>query len=115
MEATVAHSSMCSFSSSLKGSSLRGLLQSSVSVGAHLHSNALQNLFNSHVAVPVFHSGDLFLDDLTGFGVHTGHVDFGDEFDNGRDRRIVAGAVDSQLVKSVVVIRLRVSYKKFNE
>ena len=72
----------------------------------------MQDLFDSHVAVPVFHSGDLFLDDLTGFGVHAGHVDFGDEFENGRDRRIIAGAVDSQLVKSVVVIRLRVSYKK---
>lgn len=91
---------------SLKGSSLRRLLQSSVSVGAHLHSNTLQDLFDSHVAVPVLHCGDLLLDDLTGFGVHTGHVDFRDEFENGRDRRIIAGAVDSQLVKSAVVLCL---------
>ena len=40
----------------------------------------MQDLFDSHVAVPVFHSGDLFLDDIAGFGVHTGHVDFRNEF-----------------------------------
>ena len=91
----------------LKGRSLRGLLQSSVLVGTHLHSNALQDLFDSHVAVPVFHCRDLVFLDLPGFGVHAVHIDFRNEFQNGRDGRIVAGAVDSQLVKSVVVLCLR--------
>ena len=88
------------------------MLQSPVLVGAHFHPDALQNLFDSHVAVPVFHCGDLVFVDVAGFGIDAGHVDFRDEFQDGRNRRVVAGAFDSQLVKTTVVLRLRMKKQR---
>jgi hypothetical protein len=90
----------------LKCRSLRWLSQSSVLIGTHLHSKALQNLFNAMVSVPVSHGGQFVGFDGTSFGIHTAHVDFGNESDFGWNRGILLGAMNMQLVKSAVVLGL---------
>ena len=80
--------------------------ESSVGIGAHFGSNALQDLLDAHVAVPVLHGGNLLVDDLARLGIDGRHVNFRDETHFRRDRWVLFGAVDSQLVKAAVVVGL---------
>jgi len=81
------------------------LTRSSVGVGTHFHANALEDLLDAHVAVPVAHCRQLAAEDFARF-IDTIHVDFGDKADLRRFRWILFGAVHAQLVKTIGVVRL---------
>lgn len=90
-----------------KRQSFGRLSQSSILIRAHFHADTLQDLFNPHVAVPVSHGRQFFRLDGTRFRIDAIHVDFGHEADFGRDRGIFLGAMNSQLVKSAVMLGLK--------
>ena len=89
-----------------KCGSLRWLSHSSVLIGTHFHSQALQDLFNPHVAVPVSHGGQFVGFDGTRFGIDTVHVDFGNEAYFWWNGGIFFRAVNVQLIKTAVVLGL---------
>lgn len=91
----------------LKDGSLLGLPQSSILIATHFHSNRLQNLFNTHVAIPIAHGWQFFLLDQPRLGLDTRHVDFGNKSDYGRDGGILVGASNFELIKSTVVLCLK--------
>lgn len=90
----------------LKRSSFCWLTQSSILIRTHLHPNRLQDLLNTHVAVPGSHRREFARVDVASFGIHTVHVDFGNKLDVGRTGRVIVRAVDEEFVPAVGVLRL---------
>jgi hypothetical protein len=90
----------------LKGRSFGRLSQSSVLIRAHFHTDTLQDLFDPHIAVPVSHGWQFLRLDGPCSRIDTAHVDFGNKADLRRDGGIFVGTVNSQLVKSAIVVGL---------
>jgi len=79
----------------LEDSIFSWLSQSTILVGAHFHSDRLQNLFDSHVSVPVAHGWDPVLLDNTGPRIDTVHIDFRNEANIWRDARVIVWATNA--------------------
>jgi hypothetical protein len=84
------------------------LTQSSVLVTAHFHTNGLQNLFNSHISVPVSNGRQLFLFNGARLGIDTTHIDFRDKADIWGDGWVLFGTKYTQLVKATIVLCLKI-------
>ena len=82
------------------------LPQSSILLTAHFHSNRLQNLFNAHIPIPVFHRGEFVLFDDARFGINAGHVDFRCKSNVRWNGRIIVRTMNFKLIKSSIVLRL---------
>jgi hypothetical protein len=95
------------FRSSSKCGSIRRLSSASIDIGAHFHTNGLQDLFNPHIATPIFHSWQLGHDDFAGLRVHAAHDDFGDKTNVGGLCRIGVGAVNADFVETIGVVCLQ--------
>ncbi len=89
-----------------KGSSFGRLSQSSILIRTHFHANALQDLLDSHVAIPVSHGRNFILGDDTRSRNDTTHVDFGDELNVRGGGRVLFCTMNTQLIKSAVMLRL---------
>jgi hypothetical protein len=75
-------------------------------IGAHFHSNGLQNLFKSHVSIPVSHGGQLFTLESAGLRIDAVHIDFRDETNRRSGSRILLWAVNAQLIEPTIVLCL---------
>jgi hypothetical protein len=94
-----------------KSRSFGSLSQSSILIGAHLHTNTLQDLFNSHIPIPVSHGRQFLSFDGSRSRVNARHVDFGHKSNLRRDGRILFGAMNTKLIKSTIMLGLM----KYNE
>jgi hypothetical protein len=90
------------------------LTQSSILVTAHFHTNGLQNLFNTHVSVPVSNGRQLFLFDGARLGIDTAHIDFRDKANLWRDCGVLFGTKYAQLVKATIVLCLKIEEERWN-
>ena len=95
-----------SLSLKLKGGSFCWLSKSSVLIRTHFCANRLQDLLNPHVSIPIAHGRNLLLVDHTRLGIDGRHVNFRDETHFRRDRWVLFGAVNSQLVEATVMVSL---------
>jgi hypothetical protein len=90
----------------LKHGSLRWLPQTSILIRAHFQTNTLQNFLNAHVAIPIAHGGYLGSIYNSRPLIHTSHINTWHETNFGRNGRILFGAMNSQLIKSTVMLCL---------
>lgn len=91
---------------SSKSQSLCWLSQSPILIWTHLHADWLQDLFYSHVSVPIAHSWQLLLLDNASFRVNTVHIDLWHEFHLRRNSRIFFGTVNVQLIEAAIMVGL---------
>ena len=89
----------------LVGGTIGRLAGFSIGVGAHFHANALQDLLDSHVAIPVARGGKFAGNDFARF-VDAGHDDFCDKADLGRFGWVFFSAVHAEFVKTIRIMGL---------
>lgn len=77
----------------LEQSAIGRLTKAAVLITAHFHPNRLQNLFHSHVTVPVAHGGQFVEVDVACFGINAIHVNFGNKTDIGWDGGVIVGTM----------------------
>lgn len=79
----------------LKRRPIGRLTKPSILIATHIHPNRLQDLFHSHVTIPITHGRQFVQIDIARLGIDAIHIDLGNKLDIGRYGGIIVGTVQT--------------------